>query len=115
MLKMILTLTGKYDIYIALPTPLDLNFIDALNQYKMLYFAPIACLFSAHLWCNYLKSSSNKIRVAYNNAFRLLHGIPRYVSARLCQIYANIPTFDAYSQYVIVFMGSIDELNCPKT
>ena len=32
MVKMMLTLTGKYDIYIALPTPLDLNFIDALNQ-----------------------------------------------------------------------------------
>ena len=32
MVKMMLTSTGKYDIYIALPTPLDLNFIDALNQ-----------------------------------------------------------------------------------
>ena len=34
--------------------------------------------------------------VACNNALRLSHGIPKYVSARLCQIYANIPTFDAY-------------------
>ena len=55
-------------------------------------------MYSAHLWSNYSKSSCNKIRVAYNNAFRLLHGIRRYVSARLCQIYANIPTFDAYTR-----------------
>ena len=53
-------------------------------------------MYSAHLWCDYLKSSYNKIRVACNNAFRLLHGIPKYFSARLCQIYANIPNFDAY-------------------
>ena len=53
-------------------------------------------MYSAHLWCDYLKSSYNKIRVAYNNAFHVLHGIPKYVSARLGQIYANIPTFDAY-------------------
>ena len=55
-------------------------------------------MYSAHLWCNYLRSSNNKIRVACNNAFRSLHGIRRYrhVSTRLCQVYANIPTFDAH-------------------
>ena len=54
-----------------------------------------APMYSA-LSCIYLRSSNNKIRVACNNAFRSLHGIARYVSTRLCQVYANIPTFDAH-------------------
>ena len=44
----------------------------------------------------YYQSSCNKIRVAYNNTFRVLHGIPRYVSARLHQINVNVTTFDAH-------------------
>ena len=86
-------------------------------------------MYSTHLWCNYLKSSYNKIRVAYNNAFRLLHDIPRYVSTRLCQIYANIPTFDAYirncrygfyrrielsENLIIIAIANSDVLICSK-
>ena len=86
-------------------------------------------MYSAHLWCDYLKSSYNKIRVAYNNAFRLLHGILKYVSARLCQIYANIPNFDAYirnclygfyrrielsENLIIVAIANSDVLFCSK-
>ena len=58
-----------------------------------LYCMPIYC---THVWRNYYQSSYNKIRVAYNNAFRLLHGIPRCMSARLHQINANVTTFDAH-------------------
>ena len=34
--------------------------------------------------------------MAYNNAFRVLHGISRCVSARLHQININITTFDIH-------------------
>ena len=86
-------------------------------------------MYSAHLGCDYLKSSYNKIRVAYNNAFRLSRGIPKYVSARLCQIYANIPTFDAYirnclyefyqriewsENFIIIAIANSDVLFCYK-
>ena len=86
-------------------------------------------MYSAHLWCDYLMSSYNKIRVAYNNAFRLLHGIPKYVSARLRQIYANISNFDAYirnclygfyrrielsENLIIVAIADSDVLFCSK-
>ena len=52
--------------------------------------------YCAHLWGNYYQFSYNKIRVAYNNAFRVLHGIPRCVSDRLHQINVNVTTFVAH-------------------
>ena len=61
------------------------------NDIKTLVFRTYCMpMYYAHLWCNYHQSSYIKIRVAYNNAFCVLHGIPRCVGARLHQINANV-------------------------
>ena len=52
----------------------------------MYYFAHIA----RQLWNNFLSSSLKRIPVAYNNSFRFLHGLPRYLSARKHQVLNNI-------------------------
>ena len=38
-------------------------------------------MYCCHLWSHFKNSSYNKVRVAYNNCFRILFGLPRYCSA----------------------------------
>ena len=38
--------------------------------------------YACQLWNKFLSSSLKRIRVAYNNLFRFLHELSRYVSAR---------------------------------
>ena len=52
-------------------------------------------MYACQLWDKLLSSSLKRIRVACNNLFRFLHGLPRYVSAREQQVLNNITTFDA--------------------
>ena len=52
-------------------------------------------MYACQLWNNFLSSSLKRIRVAYNNSFRFLHELPRYVSAREHQVLNNITTLDA--------------------
>ena len=47
------------------------------------------------LWCNYRSDTFRKLRVAYNDSYRILHNLPRYVSARECQVSAHVTTFSA--------------------
>ena len=51
--------------------------------------------YSSHLWCEYRCISLNRLRVAYNDSYRILHNLPRSFSARTHQVQANILTFDA--------------------
>ena len=39
-------------------------------------------MYVCQLWDNFLSSSLKRIRVAYNNLFQFLHGLPRYVNDR---------------------------------
>ena len=50
---------------------------------------------ACQLWNNFLSSSLKRIHVAYNNSFRFLYELARYVSAREQQVLNNITTFDA--------------------
>ena len=52
-------------------------------------------MYECQLWDNFLSSTLKRIRVAYNNSFRFLYGLPRYISAREQQVLNNITTFDA--------------------
>ena len=52
-------------------------------------------MYSVHLWCKFKISCLNRVRIAYNNSFRILHNIRRQESARTRQIQSNIKTFDA--------------------
>ena len=51
-------------------------------------------MYACQLWNNFLSSSLKRIRIACNNSFRFLQGLPRYVSAREHQVLINITTFD---------------------
>ena len=50
-------------------------------------------MYGCNLWCSYLSSSLNHIRVAYNNAFRILHNLPRKIHINAIMVQNNIPTF----------------------
>ncbi|CAK1585978.1 unnamed protein product [Parnassius mnemosyne] len=46
-----------------------------------LFKAYCQSLYTSSLWINYTKRSLDALRVQYNNAFRMLLGLPRYCSA----------------------------------
>ena len=46
-------------------------------------------------WHNYNSYSIIRLRVAYNDTFRMIHGLIRQTSARVQQIFVNVLTFDA--------------------
>ena len=52
-------------------------------------------LYGCQLWCKFRSGTLNRLRIAYNDSYRILHNIPRYISARLEQINANLTTFEA--------------------
>ena len=51
--------------------------------------------YSSQLWCKYSKNAIYRLRVAYNDSYRILHNLPRWTRARLSQIECHINTFDA--------------------
>ena len=52
-------------------------------------------LYGSSLWHNYNSYSIRRLRVAYNDAFRMIHGLPRHTSASVQQIFFNVHIFDA--------------------
>ena len=47
----------------------------------MLFNAFCSPVYGCQLWCNFRKESFNRLRVAYNNALRLLLNVPPWSSA----------------------------------
>jgi len=56
------------------------------------YYMPI---YACHLWSKYTQTNMKRLRAAYNNAYRIMHYIPRNVSAHLHQVSHCVRTFDA--------------------
>ena len=52
-------------------------------------------LYAAHLWNKLKKSTFRRIKVAYNDAYRILFYLPRYTSASTHRVENNVVTFDA--------------------
>ena len=52
-------------------------------------------MYACQLWSSYYQYSLKRVRITYNNAYKILHGIPRWVSAREAQVVNQIYTFDA--------------------
>ena len=71
------------------------------KKYTTVFNYHCTSFYASHLWSKYLCSSLNHLRVAYNDSFRLIHGLKRNVSARELQVKANIPTFDALQRKLI--------------
>ena len=47
-------------------------------RYSVLFCTP---MYTYHLWWNYKAQSFHKLKVAFNNAFRMMHNLPTYCSA----------------------------------
>ena len=54
-----------------------------------------SAMYGLSLWCLYLKSCMNRIRVAYNNAYRILFYLPPQISISTVTVRNNISTFEA--------------------
>ena len=51
-------------------------------------------IYCSSLWCNYKQTTYNKIRIAYNNAFRILIHLPTFCSASNMFVSRNTLTFE---------------------
>ena len=66
-------------------------------------------LYSSHLWSYFKKNSFNKVRVAYNNCFRLLFKLPRSCSASYMFVSNDVLSFgELLRKSVYNFMCRID-------
>ena len=64
------------------------NFRNCSDVAKIKLFKSFCTnLYSSHIWCSFKKSSLNKVRVAYNNSFRIIFKLPRSCSAS--QMFVN--------------------------
>ena len=52
-------------------------------------------MYACQLWSKYTQTSMKRLRAAYNNAYRIMHYIPRNVSVRPHQVSHSVRTFDA--------------------
>jgi len=52
-------------------------------------------MYACQLWSKYTQTSMMRLRAAYNNAYRIMHYIPRNVSFRPHQVSHCVRTFDA--------------------
>ena len=64
---------------------------------NILFRAHCMCFYASQLWCNYSTSAINRLKVAYNDAYRIL---TRYHSARASQLYYNIDSFYALQRKI---------------
>jgi len=52
-------------------------------------------MYACQLWSKYTQASMKRLRAAYNNAYRIMHYIPRNLSVRPHQVSHCVRTFDA--------------------
>ena len=52
-------------------------------------------MYACQLWSKYTQTSMKRLRASYNNAYRMIHHIPRNVSVRRHQVKHCVKTFDA--------------------
>lgn len=72
------------------------RFAKASREVKITLFRSYCQSFYAcGLWTNYTQKAYNALRVQYNNAFRMLLGLPRYCSASNMFVEARVDGFHA--------------------
>ena len=53
----------------------------SINVKNTLFRTFCTPMYTCHLWWNYKAQSFHKLKVAFNNAFRMMHKLPTYCSA----------------------------------
>jgi len=62
---------------------------------KTLFRACSMPVYACQWWSKYTQISMKRFRAAYNNAFRIMHYIPKNLSVRPHQVSHRVTTFDA--------------------
>ena len=65
-------------------------YLCSKNVKNVLYRSYCVPMHRCQLWCDFYSYNYNRIRVAYNNAYRILHNISRSSSVRSHQVQDNI-------------------------
>ena len=72
------------------------KFSSSFLSTKLLLFKAFCTpIYGCSLWCCMFQYSLNKLRVAYNDAFRFLLNEPRWCSASRLFVLHNVPSFSA--------------------
>ena len=72
------------------------RFSSARHMTKCLLFNSFCTpIYGCQLWCRYNAQTVNKLRVAYNDALRLLLQVPRWTRASQLFVDCRLPTFEA--------------------
>ncbi|XP_063547124.1 uncharacterized protein LOC134754720 [Cydia strobilella] len=72
------------------------RFARCSNEVKLTLFkAYCQTFYTCNLWVSFTQRAYNALRVQYNNAFRVLFGLPRYCSASTMFAEAHTDSFDA--------------------
>ncbi|XP_075990221.1 uncharacterized protein LOC142985865 [Anticarsia gemmatalis] len=72
------------------------RFARCTEQVKVTLFRAFCQTFyTCSLWANYTQGTYSALRIQYNNAFRVLMGLPRYCSASGMFAEANVDGFHA--------------------
>ena len=65
----------------------------SVNARNILFRYFCSSIYGINLWCRYPASSINRLRVAYNNAYRLLFNLPRRIHINETIVNNGISTF----------------------
>ena len=80
------------------------NFKSCSTSVKIQLFKTyFSSIYGGHLWSSYSKVNFNKLKVAYNNIFRLFMNLKRDCSISQAYVENNVHNFEALLR---VFMGS---------
>jgi len=82
------------------------KFSQASLASKILFKVYCTPMYGCQLWSSSFQFSLNKLKVAYNDGFRLLLNEPRWCSASLLFVYHNVPAFYALIRKLIMHMCS---------
>ena len=89
MIKILVDSVGNYMFKVnLLVRTFHMCFPDVKVALFRAYCTP---LYTAHMWCNFKKSSLYRLNVAYNDATIMLLRVPRYFSASQMFVEFNVP------------------------
>ena len=57
------------------------HLLKGMSYLEFLFRTFCTPMYTCHLWWNYTPQSFDKLKVAFNNAFRMMHNLPTYCSA----------------------------------
>ena len=86
------------------------NFKHCSSDIKTLLFKTYCTgFYGSALWCHYKVKSFNKVRVAYNNIFRIFMGLDRKCSISKAMIDLHVDPFQVvFRKYIVSFIKRLD-------